>query len=96
MLECPECGEPEILRKRVGDEQGVVFSCMLSVILPADCDDVELQRRLDEWKRTGKLEEWLKTPLFDPSNRFTVITDPDVIDKAKRKFDELRKNGEEL
>lgn len=31
--------------------------------LPADKDEEEIQRILDEWDRSGKMDEWLKTPV---------------------------------
>jgi len=63
VLKCPRCGEPEILRERVDDKILIVFGCMLSVYLPADKDEEEIQRILDEWDRSGKMDEWLKTAM---------------------------------
>ena len=93
MLECPQCGEPEIKRIRQGNVQHVLFGCMLMVTLPADKDDVELQSQLDEWKRTGGLEAWLKEPLFSDRTNIVAIKDKTVIEKAKKRFDELWEKG---
>lgn len=59
-MKCPRCREPEILRERVGDKILIVFGCMFSAYLPADKEDDELQRMLDEWERIGGMDEWLK------------------------------------
>ena len=96
MLECPRCGQPEILRKRIGNEQFVMFGCLFSIYLPADKNDDELQRMLDEWERTGGMDEWLRKPLFDPSNRFTLITDPEIVKMATKRFEELWKKGKKI
>jgi len=39
-----------------------VLKCPL-LYLPADKDEEEIQRILDEWDRSGKMDEWLKTPV---------------------------------
>jgi len=96
MLECPQCGEPEIKRFRQGNTQHVLFACMLMVTLPADEDDVELQQRLDEWKRTGGLEAWLKKPMFSEETNIIVIKDKKIIGKAKKRFDETWKKSKTL
>lgn len=90
MLECPICGQPEILRQKTGNEQFVLFGCLFAVWLPTDKDDDELQRQLDEWHRLGGLDQWLKRPLFDPQNRIVVIKDPAIVDIVRKRFEEKR------
>jgi hypothetical protein len=93
MLECPQCGEPEIKRFRQGNVQRVLFACMLMVTLPADEDDVTLQRQLDEWKRTGGLEAWLKKPMFSEGTDIVVIKDKEIIGNATKRFNEMWEKG---
>jgi len=96
MLECPQCGQPEIKRIKQGNVQHVLFGCMLMVTLPADKDDVQLQHQLDEWKRTGGLEEWLKKPMFSEGTTVVVIKDKETLKLARKHFDELWKKGKKL
>jgi len=95
-LECPQCGQPEIKRIKQGNVQHVLFGCMLMVTLPTDKNDVQLQHQLDEWKRTGGLEEWLKKPMFSKGTTVVVIKDKEILNLAKEHFDELWKKGKEV
>jgi hypothetical protein len=94
MPECPQCGEPEIKRIKQGNVQHVIFGCMLSVTLPLDKDDIELQHMLDEWKRIGGLEKWLKEPLFSEGTNIIVIRDKRIVKKAIKRFNELWEKAE--
>jgi len=96
MLECPQCGKPEIKRIKQDNVQHVLFGCMLMVTLPTDKNDIELQSILDEWKRTGGLEEWLKKPLFSEGTTIVAIKDKDIVEKAKKRFDELWRKGKKV
>ena len=95
MLECPECGDPEIWRKTEGNTLHVIFGCMLYVRLNSKKDDIENQQILDEWKRTGGLEKWLQKPLDQVirENGFIVIKDKCIVEHAKKRFDELWKKA---
>jgi len=60
MLKCPRCGEPEILRKQIGNKQFVLFRCLFSVYLPIGKNDKKLQQILDKWEKRCGMDEWLK------------------------------------
>ena len=94
MLECPQCGEPEIWRKTEGDTLHVIFGCILYVRLNAKKDDVENQHILDEWKRTGGLEAWLRKPFGEDG--ILVIKDKRIVEHAKKRFEEMWKKGKPI
>jgi len=98
MLECPQCGEPEIWRGVEGNTLHVIFGCMLYVRLDPNKSDIENQQILDEWKRTGGLEKWLQKPLDQviKENGFIIIKDKRIVEYAKRRFDEMWKKGEPI
>lgn len=94
MLECPACGAPEIFRQKIGDKLVVIFGCLLSVTLDANKSDIENQQILDEWKRTGKMEEWLKKPLDETD--WIIITDKKLLETIKNQFEKLWEEGKKL
>lgn len=97
-LDCPQCGEPEIFREVEGDTLHIIFGCMLYVRLDANKSDVENQQILDDWKRMGGLEEWLKKPLVQAieEDGFIVIKDERIVEHAKKRFDEVWKRAKPL
>ena len=93
-MECPQCGEPEILRKEEGDTLDVIFGCLLYVRLDARKDDVENQCILDEWKRTGGLEAWLRKPFGEGG--ILIIRDRRIVEHAKKRFEKMWREAKPL
>jgi len=65
-LKCPECGAKVSFTTK--DQSGklviVFFSCAFSATFDSDTTSEEAQKRLDEFKSSGKLKEWAEKPLF--------------------------------
>jgi predicted nucleic acid-binding Zn-ribbon protein len=63
-LKCPECGK-KVLRYHIEEDNEVaVFECLFSAMFDRGISPEEAQKKLDEFKSSGKMEEWLKRGIF--------------------------------
>jgi hypothetical protein len=65
-LKCPECGA-EVLSRYQDSEHGllvIIFKCLFSATFEDNLTNEEMQRRLDEFKSSGRMLEWLKKPIL--------------------------------
>jgi hypothetical protein len=64
-LKCPECGA-EVLRRVHADHKVivVVFKCFFSATFDEGLSDEDMQSKLDEFKRSGKMAEWVRKPML--------------------------------
>lgn len=63
-LKCPECGEGVLNVQEAPDFDIVVFNCMFSATFDKGITAEDAQKRLNEFKASGRMEEWLRKPLF--------------------------------
>ena len=63
-LKCPECGEGVLSTHIEEDTETVVFKCMFSATFDRGVSPEDAQKKLDEFKSSGKMLEWLKEPWF--------------------------------
>lgn len=63
-LKCPECGEDEQFRSGNNRTVMVLFKCGFSATFDAGLSEEEMQKKLDEFKASGKMDEWIKRPWF--------------------------------
>lgn len=63
-LKCPECGEAVLHYHIEEDCESVVFRCLFSATFDRGISPENAQRKLDEFKKSGKMQEWLERGLF--------------------------------
>lgn len=63
-LKCPECGQVVLTTHIERNLEVVVFRCLFSATFDRGIQPEEAQARLDEFKTTGKMADWLKRGLF--------------------------------
>lgn len=60
-LRCPECGEGVLHRYVDEQHEVVVFKCLFSATFDKGINAEEAQKKLDEFKSSGRMKEWAQT-----------------------------------
>lgn len=63
-LKCPECGEGVLATHIEEDNETVVFKCLFSATFDRGVQPEEAQKKLNEFKSSGRMLEWLQKGLF--------------------------------
>jgi len=61
-LHCPRCGA-DVLTTRHDSQKKVIvviFKCIFSATFDDDLSEDEMQKQLDKFESSGKMEEWIK------------------------------------
>lgn len=82
MLKCPVCGKEELFRKKLNEKSFlVVFKCLFAAIVPNKSDE-EIQEILDEAKRSGMIDKWLRGELPTTWIEIRSFEEEDIGDAA--------------
>lgn len=63
-LKCPECGEGVLHTNIEEDVEVVVFRCLFSATFDRGVSVEDAQKKLDEFKKSGRMQKWLEKGLF--------------------------------